>query len=184
MAKSPGPPPWNDVWADIIWELGKLELVNHLVSERSRKVKEQIRNMNESTRKSLLSYLWREGHGGEATLEGFEGVLGLDRPVKPAAARDDGRKKEKGKRTPLPLKGPRTPYMVDQLKTFKKFLGGRTGYQGDKSKLGAWAVQCWRENRSKWNKARYADDVMHGYTTEKALADAYRKLTDRQLSQL
>ena len=177
-AKSPGPPPGDDVWADIIWELGKLALYDRLASERIRKVQEKIRNLDEDAKEALLSYLWREGHGGEATLEGFEGVLGMNQPVKPP------KRMKKAKKEKTPLKGPKTPFMHDQLKAFKKFLDDSSGYKGDRSTLYAWAAKCWRTNQRKWDKAKCDGGTEHGYSCSKALADAYKKLTDRHLAAL
>ena len=166
----------TDVWQDIIWELEVLADRSQMLADRCRRMARWIKDMprRDERRRELLEYLLREGCGGEPTLEGFERIAGVEQEPKAVPKRKEG---------DMPLKGRKTPFMQDQLKAFKKYLG-KVGYDGDASKLYALAEQCWRISRAKWDVAKSAADTRRGYSCPKAMADAYRNLTPAQVAAL
>jgi hypothetical protein len=64
--------------------------------------------------------------------------------------------------------------MKQQLRAFERFLSAH-GYDGDESRLYAFANQCWMANKRKWDKAKSAEGQNKGYSCPKVMADAHRK---------
>jgi len=71
-----------------------------------------------------------------------------------------------------PHRGPHTDYMDRQLQTFRRFLA-MNRFDGDRSKLNAFAKRCWIANREPWEKAVSAHGKNRGYSSSKALVRAY-----------
>ena len=165
----------TDVWQDIIWELEVFADRHQMLADQSRSMIRWIKHMprRDERRTELLEYLWREGSGmGEPLFEDFERIASITPKTKPKCTA-----------AKLHLKGPKTPFMQEQLKTFRKYLG-KMGYSGDASKLYAWAEKCWSANQTKWDLAKSAVGTRRGYSCSKALADAYRNLKSKQLAVL
>lgn len=92
-----------------------------------------------------------------------------DAPPKTAAA-----VKKRRARRGIGGKGPRTEFMISQLRAFVRFLTA-SNYDGNLKKINSLAAQCWAKNNAKWNKAAKATGQQKGYSSARVLADAYRK---------
>ncbi len=83
--------------------------------------------------------------------------------------------KKRKPRSKSSLRGPKTKVMERQLNVFSAFLASRR-YDGNESRLPALAIQCWNENRKRWDKYKSAKGSQKGYSCPKVLADAYRNM--------
>ncbi len=110
-----------------------------------------------------------------AIVHGFdaEGAEELRRGIKSV---EDGSRRRMAQRSKRGIggRGPKTEFMKRQLNGFGRFLE-KVRYDGDESRLYAFANQCWIKNKAKWDKAKTAEGQNKGYSAPKVLADAYKK---------
>ena len=110
-----------------------------------------------------------------AIVHGFdaEGAEELRRGIKSV---EDGARRRMAQRFKRGIggRGPKTEFMKRQLNGFGRFLE-KVRYDGDESRLYAFANQCWIKNKAKWDKAKTAEGQNKGYSAPKVLADAYKK---------
>lgn len=68
-------------------------------------------------------------------------------------------------------RGPQTLFMKQQLNIFNRFM---TNHKGSTENVYALAFQCWKKHSPKWDEARNATGHAKGYSSTKALANAWR----------
>ena len=75
-------------------------------------------------------------------------------------------------------KGPKTPFMANQLKMFAEHLKGDPVVKGDNSRtIYCIAKRFWGKHREEFDRAAKLKDNTHGYASPKILADAHKNLT-------